>query len=156
MVTLRFFFFFAEDGLVRLLGRCMKKITRAGRQERRLMKCLEVKKDAPEDLKKEVRDRRNALLSSIEEVLNYQEGAEVAQEAAAAAASSDEEDAAIYPQLADLLDAAFNKLNTWKGAAVRARNSTRSEDMAALATAKSAGRQALQDLRAEMQTLEPV
>nr|XP_054925281.1 uncharacterized protein LOC129384141 [Dermacentor andersoni] len=154
MVTLRFFF--AEDGLVRLLGRCMKKITKAGRQERRLKKCLEVNKDAPESLKKEVRDRRNALLNSIDEVLNYQEGAEVAQEAAAAAASSDEEDAAIYPQLADLLDAAFNKLNTWKGAAVRARNSTRSEDMAALVAAKSAGRQALQDLRAEMQTLQTV
>ncbi|XP_075560377.1 uncharacterized protein LOC142592692 isoform X1 [Dermacentor variabilis] len=145
-----------EDGLARILGRCIKKINRARRQEKRLKKYRDEDQEPPEDLKKEVRKRRNELRTSIEEVLNFQEGADVAEDAAAAAASSDEEDAAIYPALADLLEKAYNALDSWKGAAVRARNSNRSEDVAALSARRSEGREALENLRAELQTLQPI
>ncbi|XP_075560383.1 uncharacterized protein LOC142592692 isoform X2 [Dermacentor variabilis] len=64
-----------EDGLARILGRCIKKINRARRQEKRLKKYRDEDQEPPEDLKKEVRKRRNELRTSIEEVLNFQDAA---------------------------------------------------------------------------------
>ncbi|XP_070397246.1 uncharacterized protein [Dermacentor albipictus] len=146
-----------EEGLLRLLGRCIHKINRARRQEKRLNIYTHAQKEPPEKVKKEVRDRRAELRSSIDAVMNYEEGAAVAQDAAPAPDSSGEDDnAQIHPALANRLSTAFNSLDAWKRAAVRVRQHHNSEDVGALSARKSEGRQALQNLPDKLNTVQAI
>ncbi|XP_070397243.1 uncharacterized protein [Dermacentor albipictus] len=143
-----------EEGLLRLLGRCIHKINRARRQEKRLNIYTHAQKEPPEKVKKEVRDRRAELRSSIDAVMNYEEGAAVAQDAAPAPDSSGEDDnAQIHPSLATRLEEAHAALGAWRSANRVARQSGKLADIAVLAIRKAAGRQKVQELQTAVQGL---
>ncbi|XP_070397255.1 uncharacterized protein [Dermacentor albipictus] len=84
-----------EDGIDRLLARCMRAIRKSRRQERRLCSALQTNQPVPGQIIHETQNRRNWLLARCSALLAFQEGANVPEEAEPEA-SSDEDEAAFY------------------------------------------------------------